>query len=152
MIKLKVKHEPPPKGMKEVTLIKNPGDKLGISIRGGSKGHPGNPLDKTDEGIFISKVSDGGSAAKDGRLKVGMRILEVNGTSLIGATHVEAVRSLRSVGDKLTLVICDGYDPETVTVDHVDSTHTNGVAKPEEKQALQDGPHKKEKDGLLDSG
>ena len=36
--------------------MKNPGEKLGISIRGGSKGHPGNPLDPKDEGIFISKV------------------------------------------------------------------------------------------------
>ncbi len=36
--------------------MKYPGEKLGISIRGGSKGHPGNPLDPKDEGIFISKV------------------------------------------------------------------------------------------------
>ena len=31
-------------------------EKLGISIRGGARSHPGNPLDKTDEGIFVSKV------------------------------------------------------------------------------------------------
>lgn len=37
--------------------MRNPGEKLGISIRGGVKGRPGNPLDETDEGIFISKVS-----------------------------------------------------------------------------------------------
>ena len=37
--------------------MKYPGEKLGISIRGGAKGHPGNPLDPKDEGIFISKVS-----------------------------------------------------------------------------------------------
>jgi hypothetical protein len=36
--------------------MKYPGEKLGISIRGGAKGHPGNPLDTKDEGIFISKV------------------------------------------------------------------------------------------------
>lgn len=40
----------------EITFIKSPGDKLGISIRGGAKGHPGNPFDRTDEGIFVSKV------------------------------------------------------------------------------------------------
>ena len=56
LIKLLVRHDPPPKGLIEVNLNKSPSEKLGISIRGGAKGHPGNPLDKTDEGIFISKV------------------------------------------------------------------------------------------------
>ena len=58
-------------------MHKGPGERLGISIRGGAKGHPGNPLDKTDEGIFVSKVNEGGVAFKDGRLKVGQRLLEV---------------------------------------------------------------------------
>jgi len=58
-------------------LHKGPGERLGISIRGGAKGHPGNPLDKADEGIFVSKVNEGGVAFKDGRLKVGQRLLEV---------------------------------------------------------------------------
>lgn len=59
-------------------LYKGPGERLGISIRGGAKGHPGNPLDKSDEGIFVSKVNEGGVAFKDGRLKVGQRLLEVS--------------------------------------------------------------------------
>ena len=32
-------------------------EKLGISIRGGSKNQIGNPFDRTDEGIFVSKVT-----------------------------------------------------------------------------------------------
>lgn len=40
-----------------VVLEKEPDAKLGISIRGGGKGSKGNPLDKNDEGIFISKVT-----------------------------------------------------------------------------------------------
>ena len=39
-----------------ILLEKEPDAKLGISIRGGGKGSKGNPLDKNDEGIFISKV------------------------------------------------------------------------------------------------
>ena len=39
---------------------------------------------------------------------------QVNGTSLLGATHMEAVRSLRSVGDRLSLVVCEGYDVSKV--------------------------------------
>ncbi|XP_059983630.1 protein scribble homolog isoform X13 [Lagenorhynchus albirostris] len=56
---LLVRRDPPPPGMRELCIQKAPGEKLGISIRGGAKGHAGNPCDPTDEGIFISKVSPG---------------------------------------------------------------------------------------------
>nr|XP_038031183.1 protein scribble homolog isoform X33 [Anas platyrhynchos] len=107
-----VRRDPPPPGMQEICIEKAPGEKLGISIRGGAKGHAGNPFDPTDEGIFISKVSSSGAAARDGRLKVGMRILEVNHQSLLGMTHTEAVQILRSVGDTLLVLVCDGFDPK----------------------------------------
>ncbi|PIK44717.1 hypothetical protein BSL78_18419 [Apostichopus japonicus] len=113
-IHLLVQHDPPPAGLQEVFITKAPGEKLGISIRGGNKGHPGNPLDKNDEGIFISKINDVGAAAREGTLGVGQRILEVNGQSMLGCKHGEAVRALRGAGDKLTLLVCDGYDPEEV--------------------------------------
>ncbi|XP_077349603.1 protein scribble homolog isoform X13 [Lithobates pipiens] len=110
-LRLLVRRDPPPTGMQEICIVKTPGEKLGISIRGGAKGHPGNPLDPTDEGVFISKVSSSGAAARDGRLKVGMRILEVNQQSLLGMTHTEAVQALRGVGDTLLVLVCDGFDP-----------------------------------------
>ncbi|XP_074754330.1 protein scribble homolog isoform X6 [Athene noctua] len=107
-----VRRDPPPPGMQEICIEKAPGEKLGISIRGGAKGHAGNPFDPTDEGIFISKVSSSGAAARDGRLKVGLRILEVNHQSLLGMTHTEAVQILRGVGDALLVLVCDGFDPK----------------------------------------
>ncbi|XP_073399394.1 protein scribble homolog isoform X18 [Dendrobates tinctorius] len=108
---LLVRRDPPPPGMQDICIVKAPGEKLGISIRGGAKGHPGNPADPTDEGVFISKVSSSGAAARDGRLAVGMRILEVNQQSLLGMTHTEAVQALRGVGDTLVILVCDGFDP-----------------------------------------
>ncbi|XP_036612830.1 protein scribble homolog isoform X16 [Trichosurus vulpecula] len=108
---LLVRRDPPPPGMKEICIEKTPGEKLGISIRGGAKGHAGNPFDPTDEGVFISKVSPAGAAGRDGRLRVGMRLLEVNQQSLLGLTHTEAVQLLRGVGDTLTVLVCDGFDP-----------------------------------------
>ncbi|XP_014871803.1 protein scribble homolog isoform X15 [Poecilia latipinna] len=113
-IRMLVRRDPSPPGMQEVLIQKQPGEKLGISIRGGAKGHAGNPFDPTDEGIFISKVSSTGAAARDGRLQVGMRILEVNNHSLLGMTHTEAVRVLRAVGDSLVMLVCDGFDPRKV--------------------------------------
>lgn len=41
-----------------------------MHIKGGLRGHRGNPLDKSDEGVFISKINSGGAAKRDGRLKV----------------------------------------------------------------------------------
>ncbi|XP_072234704.1 protein scribble homolog isoform X11 [Leuresthes tenuis] len=113
-IQMLVRRDPSPPGMQEILIQKQPGEKLGISIRGGAKGHAGNPFDPTDEGIFISKVSSSGAAARDGRLQVGMRILEVNNHSLLGMTHTEAVRVLRAVGDSLVMLVCDGFDPHKV--------------------------------------
>ncbi|MBN3317062.1 SCRIB protein, partial [Atractosteus spatula] len=110
-IRMLVRRDPAPPGMQDIVIEKLAGEKLGISIRGGAKGHAGNPFDPTDEGIFISKVSSSGAAARDSRLQVGMRILEVNGHSLLGMTHTEAVRTLRGVGDTLAVLVCDGFDP-----------------------------------------
>lgn len=45
---------------------------------------------------------------------VGQRILEVNGISLLGASHTEAVKALRSTQEKLYITVCDGYDPQEV--------------------------------------
>ncbi|XP_041103565.1 protein scribble homolog isoform X4 [Polyodon spathula] len=115
-IRMLVRRDPPPPGMQDISIEKLPGEKLGISIRGGAKGHAGNPFDPSDEGIFISKVSSSGAAARDGRLKVGMRILEVNNHSLLGMTHTEAVRILRSIGDTLAVLVCDGFDPRDAGV------------------------------------
>uniref|UniRef100_A0A667ZXP3 Protein scribble homolog n=1 Tax=Myripristis murdjan TaxID=586833 RepID=A0A667ZXP3_9TELE len=114
-IRMLVRRDPSPPGMQEIVIQKQPGEKLGISIRGGAKGHAGNPFDPTDEGIFISKVSSNGAAARDGRLQVGMRILEVSNHSLLGMTHTEAVRVLRAVGDTLVMLVCDGFDPRQVS-------------------------------------
>ncbi|XP_046742127.1 protein lap4 isoform X6 [Diprion similis] len=119
-ITLTIRHDPLPDSYQlveieyipvtELTIVKEPGEKLGMHIKGGLRGQRGNPLDHTDEGVFISKINSGGAAKRDSRLKVGMRLLEVNGTSLLGATHQEAVNILRCSGNTITLVVCKGYD------------------------------------------
>lgn len=43
-----------------------------------------------------------------------MRLLEVNGKSLLGATHQEAVNTLRCSGNTIILVVCKGYDKSEV--------------------------------------
>ena len=42
--------------VQELTLVTKPGEGFGVSLSGGVNGYYGNPLDETDEGIFISQV------------------------------------------------------------------------------------------------
>ncbi|KAJ6637155.1 Protein lap4 [Pseudolycoriella hygida] len=113
-IKLFVQHDPLPVGFQNIVLVKNENEKLGMCIKGGLEGQRGNPVDPSDEGVFVSKINSVGAARRDGRLKVGMRILEVNGTSLLGAKHIEAVQLLRSAGDRIQIIVCKGYDKSSL--------------------------------------
>ncbi|XP_056635602.1 protein scribble homolog isoform X11 [Diorhabda sublineata] len=109
-ISLTIRHDPLPEGYQELVIEKADNEKLGMHIKGGLQGQRGNPLDRSDEGIFVSKINSVGAARRDGRLKAGMRLLEVNGKSLLGATHQEAVNALRSCGKIIHMVVCKGYD------------------------------------------
>merc|ERR1712045_429224 len=57
-MKMTVQHDPLPSGFKEVTVQKPPDQKLGMVIKGGLQGQPGNPDDLSDEGVFISKINE----------------------------------------------------------------------------------------------
>ncbi|XP_054157070.1 protein lap4-like [Oppia nitens] len=124
-ITLTVRHEPLPNGWKELIIHKLPTEKLGMIVKGGSAGQPGNPFDKDDQGLFIARINPNGAAARDGRLKPGMRIIEVNDVSLLGATHQKAVQVLRNVGNRIILLVCDGYDSAEL------SATTNRKSPPE---------------------
>lgn len=76
---------------------------LGLVVKGGLRGRPGNPLDLSDEGIFISKITEGSCAYNSEDLKVGQRIIEVNGQSLLGASHQEAVDAFRNVENSVVV-------------------------------------------------
>lgn len=74
---------------------------LGLSIAGG-KGST--PYKGNDEGIFISRVTEGGPADLAG-LKVGDKVLKVNGVSVIEADHYHAVDILKACGSVLVLLV-----------------------------------------------
>lgn len=51
-----VRHENPPSGLKELVLVTKPGEGFGFVLAGGVNSYLGNPLDETDEGVFVSQV------------------------------------------------------------------------------------------------
>jgi len=74
---------------------------LGLSIAGG-KGST--PFKGDDEGIFISRVTEGGPADLAG-LKVGDKVLKVNGILVVDVDHYQAVQVLKACGAVLVLLI-----------------------------------------------
>ena len=70
---------------------------LGLSIAGG-KGST--PYRGDDEGIFISRVTEGGPAEVAG-LRVGDKLVAVNGMSCVDVDHYEAVDILKAAGPSL---------------------------------------------------
>ncbi|XP_063279910.1 multiple PDZ domain protein isoform X10 [Prinia subflava] len=87
-----------PPQYKTITLDRGP-DGLGFSIVGGY-GSPHGDLP-----IYVKTVFAKGAAAEDGRLKRGDQIIAVNGQSLEGVTHEEAVAILKRTKGAVTLTV-----------------------------------------------
>ncbi|XP_043100412.1 multiple PDZ domain protein isoform X3 [Puntigrus tetrazona] len=87
-----------PPQCKSISLERGP-DGLGFSIVGGF-GSPHGDLP-----IYVKTVFSKGAAAEDGRLKRGDQIIAVNGQSLEGVTHEEAVCILKKTKGTVTLTV-----------------------------------------------
>ncbi|XP_051752239.1 disks large homolog 1 isoform X27 [Ctenopharyngodon idella] len=102
----------------DVKLVKGPKG-LGFSIAGGV----GNQHIPGDNSIYITKIIEGGTAHKDGRLQIGDKLLAVNAACLEEVTHEDAVAALKNTPDVVYLKVAkptsvfmnDSYVPPDVT-------------------------------------
>ncbi|NXJ04685.1 PTN13 phosphatase, partial [Odontophorus gujanensis] len=114
----------------EVELAKKDNG-LGISVTGGVN------TSIRHGGIYVKAVIPKGAAEEDGRIEKGDRVLSVNGISLEGATHKQAVEMLRNTGQVVHLLLEKGqlsmakaHAPVTPQC-----TPPNLVCEPQEKPA-----------------
>lgn len=80
-------------------LLERGDDGLGFSIVGGFGSNLG------DLPIYVKSVFERGAAAREGTLRRGDQILEVNGESLAGLTHGDAVSILKEARGSVALTI-----------------------------------------------
>ncbi|XP_043576787.1 tax1-binding protein 3 [Chiloscyllium plagiosum] len=80
---------------------------LGFSIGGGIDQDPAqNPYseDKTDKGIYVTRVSEGGPAEIAG-LQVGDKIMQVNGWDMTMVTHDQARKRLTKKNEDIVRLL-----------------------------------------------
>ncbi|XP_059707503.1 FERM and PDZ domain-containing protein 2-like isoform X1 [Haemorhous mexicanus] len=81
-----------------VELVKEDGT-FGISVTGGIN------TSVRHGGIYVKSIISRGPADKNGQIKIGDRLLEVDGISLCGITHKQAVEHLKKSGQIAKLVL-----------------------------------------------
>ncbi|XP_062959711.1 inaD-like protein isoform X2 [Cynocephalus volans] len=86
-------------GPRTVEIIRELSDALGISIAGGK----GSPLG--DIPIFIAMIQASGVAARTQELKVGDRIVSINGQPLDGLSHADVVNLLKNAYGRIILQV-----------------------------------------------
>ncbi|XP_025281253.1 tyrosine-protein phosphatase non-receptor type 13 isoform X13 [Canis lupus dingo] len=114
---------PKPGDIFEVELAKND-NSLGISVTGGVN------TSVRHGGIYVKAVIPKGAAESDGRIHKGDRVLAVNGVSLEGATHKQAVETLRNTGQVVHLLLEKGQSPGT-SKEHVPMTSQSILPDPD---------------------
>ncbi|XP_011807183.1 PREDICTED: tyrosine-protein phosphatase non-receptor type 13 isoform X5 [Colobus angolensis palliatus] len=124
---------PKPGDIFEVELAKND-NSLGISVTGGVN------TSVKHGGIYVKAVIPKGAAESDGRIHKGDRVLAVNGVSLEGATHKQAVETLRNTGQVVHLLLEKGQSP--TSKEHIPVTPQCALS---DQNAQGQGPEKVKK-------
>ncbi|TRY85603.1 hypothetical protein DNTS_010177 [Danionella cerebrum] len=75
---------------------------LGLSLAGNR--------DRSCMSVFIVGISSGGPASRDGRIKVGDELLEINSQVLYGRSHLNASSIIKSAASKVKLVLVRNDD------------------------------------------
>ncbi|KAJ8395504.1 hypothetical protein AAFF_G00032380 [Aldrovandia affinis] len=119
-------------GLRAVEITRGPTDALGISIAGGK----GSPLG--DIPIFIAMIQANGVAARTHRLKVGDRIVSINGEPLDGLSHGEVVTMLKNAFGNISLQVIADTNISAIASQVIADTNISAIAS--QVESMSTGP------------
>ncbi|XP_012496572.1 PREDICTED: E3 ubiquitin-protein ligase LNX isoform X2 [Propithecus coquereli] len=91
---------------KVVSVRKDPNESLGMTVAGGASHR------EWDLPIYVISVEPGGVISRDGRIKTGDILLNVNGIELTEVSRSEAVALLKSTSSSVVLKALEVTEPE----------------------------------------
>ncbi|XP_065596622.1 multiple PDZ domain protein-like [Cyrtonyx montezumae] len=90
---------------RKVELWREPGESLGISIAGGRGMGSCLSGGEVMRAIFIKHILEDSPAGRNGMLKTGDRIVEVDGINLRDASHEQAMEVIQNAGNPVVFVV-----------------------------------------------
>ncbi|KAI6661895.1 hypothetical protein LOD99_9666 [Oopsacas minuta] len=90
----------------EVELDRGGENKLGVVLSGGSE--------TNEKRVYIRRIGPGSIVATDGRLKISDELISVNGISLEGLTHKDALLVIKNAGNVLNFKVFRRKDIRTI--------------------------------------
>ncbi|XP_066488863.1 E3 ubiquitin-protein ligase LNX isoform X2 [Tiliqua scincoides] len=94
---------------KVVVVRKDNAESLGMTVAGGASSHR-----EWDLPIYVISVEPGGVISRDGRIKTGDILLNVNGIDLTGVSRGEAVGLLKNISSSVVLKVLEMKQCETL--------------------------------------
>ncbi|KAF7670466.1 hypothetical protein LDENG_00124820 [Lucifuga dentata] len=107
---------------------------LGINVTGGVN------TSVRHGDIYVKALIPKGAAELDGRIQKGDRVVAVNGNSLMGATHQQAVEVLRDTGQRVHLLLEKGHPPADRVHTSLTPQHTPPSGASDRDQARSKDP------------
>lgn len=96
---------------------------LGFSIAGGKGSQP---FKQNSDAIYISRITDGGVADRDGKLLIGDRVVSINGVDLTGCTHQQAVNMLTGLERFVRLTVERDLPLQSTTMNDSQTSQSPG--------------------------
>uniref|UniRef100_A0A8C2N5A7 PDZ domain-containing protein n=1 Tax=Capra hircus TaxID=9925 RepID=A0A8C2N5A7_CAPHI len=119
-------------GPRTVEIIREPSDALGISIAGGK----GSPLG--DIPVFIAMIQASGVAARTQKLKVGDRIVSINGQPLDGLSHADVVNLLKNAYGRIILQVVADTNVSAIATQLENLSTGHRIGSPTAEHHLED--------------
>lgn len=109
------------------TLLRDANGSLGFTISGGRGAEPYIEAGDESESVYISVIAEGGPAHRDGKIQVGDKLVQINGTDVSNADHNKVVEMLTG-RDRHVRICVERRPVRKISSSFNDSTLDSGLS------------------------